>query len=105
MGRGRSTANYAAGSLLGNTFNIYLHGTAILSILTFVIGLGVTGSFEDAVRIVFEFNLSKLLAWPWDELLPAESGRDLLASHVVTIGVGLVSATYNYWRNPGYGRR
>lgn len=105
MGRNASAFAYARGSLVGNTFNIYLHGTVIISVITLAAGLITAGSTEAAMRVVFEFYLASLLAWPWDELLTASSILELLVSHAVTVFVGILSATHNYWQNPGYGGR
>lgn len=90
--------NYATGSITGNTFNIYLHGTAIISLITLFFGLLASGSLESAVQVVLDFYITKLLPWPLDELYLAQTIAELVISHGITVGVGTVSATFNYWR-------
>lgn len=36
--------------------------------------------------------MTKVLPWPVDELL-----TDVIVSHVITVGVGLMSATSKWW--------
>jgi hypothetical protein len=91
--------NYAAGSLFGNTVNIYLHGTVIISLITLFFGLLTSGSLGDAVLIVFDFYLSKLLPWPLDEAYMAQTVADFIISHAITVAIGLTSATFRYHRN------
>lgn len=55
--------------------------------------------------MVGEFYLAKLIAWPWDEIVLADSIADLVISHAITVGGGWASATARYWMNPGYGAR
>lgn len=98
MRKSRQSVNYATGSILGNTFNIYLHGTAIISLFTLFVGLLASGSLETAIRVVIDFYITKLLPWPLDEAYIAQTIAEFIISHVITVAVGTVSATFNYWR-------
>jgi hypothetical protein len=64
----------------------------------FFFGLLTSGSFEAAIRVVLDFYITKLLPWPIDELYLAQTIAELVISHGITVGVGTVSATFNYWR-------
>lgn len=88
--------NYAVGSLFGNTVNIYIHGTVIISLTTLFFGLLASGSIEEAILIVFDFYLTKLLPWPLDEAYLAQTIAGFMISHAITILIGLISATYRY---------
>lgn len=91
--------NYAIGSIFGNTVNIYIHGTAVLSVLTFFAGLVSSGSFEQALMVLLDFYLVKLLPWPLDEAYIAQTVAEFVISHMITIGVGIISATWRYHRS------
>jgi hypothetical protein len=101
MGRNTGAVNYALGSLIGNTFNIYLHGVAVLSGLTFLFGLITSGNIGEAITVVMDFYISKLLPWPLDEIYLAQTLNDLIISHVITVGVGVSSATFRWWTSQG----
>ena len=98
MRRSQQSLNYATGSLRGNIVNIYIHGTAIISLITLFFGLLASGSLETAIQVVLDFYIGKLLPWPIDELYLAQTIAELVISHGITVGVGTVSATFNYWR-------
>lgn len=105
MGRNTATLNYLKGSLMGNTFNMYLCGSAALTLLTFLLGLVSTGTIEGAVNSAVEFFISKLTPFPLNELLVAGGIEELAVNVAIAIGVGLLISSFNYWRNPGYGAR
>ena len=88
--------NYAVGSIFGNTMNIYIHGTAIISLFTLFVGFLASGSLEEAIPIVFDFYLTKLIPWPLDEAYMAQTIAEFVISHVITIAIGAFSATYRY---------
>lgn len=96
MRRRQHSLNYAVGSLFGNTVNIYIHGTVTISLITLFFGRLTSGSLEKAIPIVFDFHLTKLLPWPLDEAYLAQTMADLFISHVITIIIGVSSATYRY---------
>ena len=96
--RRQQSLNYATGSLRGNIVNIYIHGTAIISLITLFFGLLASGSLDTAIQVVLDFYIAKLLPWPVDELYLAQTIVELVISHGVTVGVGTISATFNYWR-------
>lgn len=96
MRRSQQSLNYATGSLLGNTFNIYLHGTAVLSLFSLILGLITSGSIEGAIAFLLDFYIAKLLPWPLDEAYLAQTLADFVISHTITIFVGIISATYRY---------
>ena len=99
MRRNRGAVNYAAGTATSKVglVNMYIHGGAILSALTLLVGLLTTGTVDAAVQVWWEFYMTKVLPWPIDELLTAAGITDLLVSHAITIGVGLLSATSKWW--------
>lgn len=78
--------------------NIYIHGTAIISLITLFFGLLASGSLDTAIQVVLDFYIAKMLPWPLDELYMAQTIAELVISHGITIGVGTASATFNYWR-------
>lgn len=95
----RGAIKYAlgmAGSQIGLT-NMYIHGGSILSLVTFGFGLLSVGSIEGAVHLWIDFYVTKLLPWPIDELLAAQTITELMISHIITISVGLASATSKWW--------
>lgn len=55
-----------------------------------------TGTATSKAGLV-KFYMTKVLPWPIDELLTAAGLTDLIISHIITIGVGLVSATSKWW--------
>lgn len=57
-----------------------------------------SGSLEEAIPIVFDFYLAKLLPWPLDEAYLAQTVVDFVISHLITIIVGVASATYRYYQ-------
>lgn len=81
--------------------NRYIYGGAILSLLMFVFGLLTAGSVSQALTPVVDFYLMKLIPWPINELLMAETILELIVSHAVTIGVGLLFATAKWWDSMG----
>jgi hypothetical protein len=76
---------------------MYIHGGAILSLLTLLPGLVTAGTVDAAVQVWWEFYMTKVLPWPVDELLTATGIADLVVSHAITVGVGLLSATSKWW--------
>ena len=99
MRRNRGAVNYAAGTATSKAglVNMYIHGGAIISALTLLLGLLGTGSLDAAIQVWWEFYMTKVLPWPIDELLTAAGLTDLVVSHAITIGVGLLSATSKWW--------
>jgi hypothetical protein len=99
MRRNRGAVNYAAGTATSKAglVNMYIHGGAILSLLTLLLGLVTAGTLDAAVQVWWEFYMTKVLPWPVNEFLTATGITDLVVSHVITIGVGLLSATSKWW--------
>ncbi len=99
MRRNRGAVNYAAGTATSKTglVNMYIHGGVILSVIALFVGLVSAGSVDAAIQVWWEFYMSKVLPWPVDELLTADGVFDLIVSHGITIGVGLLSATSKWW--------
>lgn len=99
MRRNSGAVNYAEGmatSRVGLT-NMYIYGGGILSLLAFLFGLATSGSATAALRAVIEFYIMRLVPWPLDELLLAETLFELVISHAITILVGLSVATSKWW--------
>ena len=105
MGRNTATINYAVGSLIGNTFNMYLCGGAILTSLNFLLGLAATGTIAGAVRVAKDYFVSKLTPFPLNEFLTAGGFEEVAINIGIAVLIGLVVSSANYWRNPGYGAR
>ena len=99
MRRNRGAANYAAGTATSKAglVNMYIHGGAIISALTLLLGLLSAGSLDAAIQVWWEFYMAKVLPWPFDELLTTAGFTDLIVSHAITISVGLMSATSKWW--------
>ena len=76
---------------------MYIHGGVILSALALVFGLFTVGSLEGAIYVWWDFYMTRVLPWPVDEILTADGFFDLFFSHMITIGVGLLSATSKWW--------
>jgi hypothetical protein len=76
---------------------MYIHGGAIISTHTLLLGLLDAGSHDAAIQAWWEFYMRKVLPWPIEELLTATGITDLVVSHVITIGVGLLSAASKWW--------
>lgn len=99
MGRNTATINYGVGSLLGNTLNMYIFGSAILTSLNFVIGLLQTRSLDGAFRVAVEYYISKLTPFPLNEFLTAGGFEEVLVNVLIALGVGVVVASYRYRKN------
>jgi len=78
---------------------MYIYGGAVLSLLTFALGLLSAGSVNAAFELVIELYISRMIPWPLDEIVLAETLVDLVISHGITIGVGLFLATSKWWKN------
>jgi hypothetical protein len=104
MSRGRGARNYAVGMATSFTSlrNMYIYGGSILASITILFGMWSTGEFNQAMELLFEQYVFRLLPWSLDELLMSEDLFEFLSSHVVTIIVGLCVATFKYRANPGY---
>ena len=101
MRRNKGAINYAGGmatSRVGLT-NMYIYGGLVLSLLTFLLGLATSGSIAAAMNTLLDFYIIRLVPWPLDELLLAETLIELVISHVITISVGLFFATSKWWAN------
>lgn len=95
MRRDQGEVNHATKTDTSETglINIYIHGGVILSALALMMGLVTAGSLDAATHVWWEFYISKLLPWPVDEFRPTSVLFELVISHAITIGVGLMSAT------------
>jgi hypothetical protein len=78
---------------------MYIYGGTVLSLLTFAAGLLASGSVNTAINVVIDFYISRVVPWPLDEILLAETLVELVISHAVTISVGLFVATSKWWKN------
>jgi len=101
MRRNRGAVKYAGGMATSRVglVNMYIYGGTVLSLATFALGLLASGSVEAALNAVMEFYISRVVPWPLDELLLAETLVELAISHGITIGVGLFVATSKWWKN------
>ncbi|MCU4717915.1 hypothetical protein [Halapricum hydrolyticum] len=48
---------------------------------------------------MIDFYIMRLVPWPLDQVLLAETLAELFVSHAITIGVGLLFATSNWRKN------
>lgn len=78
---------------------MYIHGGTVLSLLTFSVGLLSSGSVNTAFEVLIEFYISRMVLWPIDEIVLAETLVELVISHAVTVSVGLFVATSKWWKN------
>ena len=101
MRRNKGAVKYAGGMATSRVglVNMYIYGGTVLSLLTFLLGLLTSGSVATAINVVFEFYISRVVPWPLDEILLAETLIELAISHAITIGVGLTVATSKWWKN------
>ena len=104
MGRNTATINYAIGSLGGNTFNMYLCGSALLTLPALIFGLIETGTIGGAFQAAFDYFIMKFTPFPIDELLVAGGPEEFVMNIIFALGVGLAFSSIRYWMNPGYGR-
>jgi len=77
---------------------VHLRGS-VLSLLTIIVGLATAGNVDAAVNAVIDFYIMRLVPWPLDQVLLAETLAELFVSHAITIGVGLLFATSNWRKN------
>jgi hypothetical protein len=99
MGRNTATINYGLGSLVGNTFNMYLFGSGILTLLNFFWGLATTQSFEGAFGIAVNYYISKLTPFPLNEFLTANGFTEVAVNVSIALLLGIAVASYKYRKN------
>ena len=99
MGRNTATINYGIGSLFGNTFNMYVFGSAILTSLNFLLGLVTTQSFNGAVTVAIDYYVAKLTPFPLNEFLTANGFSDVAVNVMVALVIGVVVASLKYREN------
>ena len=75
---------------------MYIYGGSVLSLLALLYGLSETGTVNGAFDVLLEFYIARLVPWPFDELLLAETWVELVISHVVTVGIGQLVATMKW---------
>jgi len=96
MRKNTAAVNYGIGSLFGNTFNMYLYGSGLLTMLNFLKGLVVTQSIEGAIEVAITYFISKLTPFPLNEFLTAAGFTDVAANITVALFLGVIVASYNY---------
>jgi hypothetical protein len=99
MGRNTATIKYGLGSLIGNTFNMYIFGSGILTLLNFFWGLVTTQSFEGALDVAANYYVSKLTPFPLDEFLTASGFEEVALNITMALGLGLLIGMYRYRKN------
>lgn len=99
MRRNTATINYGIGSLFGNTFNMYLFGSAILTSLNFLWGLATTQTFAGAFTVAINYFISKLTPFPLNEFLTASGFGEVMFNVMVALSVGVLLASYRYRKN------
>lgn len=99
MGRNTATIKYGIGSAVGNTFNMYVFGSGILTSLNFVIGLVETQSFEGAVQAALDYFVAKLTPFPLDEFLTASGFEEVVVNVLMALALGVLVASYRYRKN------
>ncbi len=99
MGRNTATINYGIGSLFGNTFNMYVFGSAILTAGNFLIGLLQTQTFEGALTVALNYYISKLTPFPLNEFLTAGGFWEVVVNVTIALGLGLCFAMFRYRKN------
>ncbi|WP_049980246.1 hypothetical protein [Halolamina rubra] len=99
MRRNTATINYGIGSLFGNTFNMYVFGSAILTTLNFLLGLLQTQTFEGALNVAINYYISKLTPFPINEFLAAGGFWEVMFNVSIALGLGLLVAMYRYRKN------
>jgi len=83
MSRGVRTANYAVGTATNSITikNLYKYGGTDWASVYLLIGLLSSGTIDGAVTVLLDYYIMKLFAWPWDELLLADTLGGLFLSH------------------------
>lgn len=76
---------------------MYIYGGSVLSLLTLIAGLIGSGSLDTAIQVVIDFYIARLILWPIDQLLLAETWVELVISHGVTVSVGQLVASTKWW--------
>lgn len=101
MKRNRGVLNYILGSITSPQalVNMYIYGGSLLTIFTFLWGLFSAGTVNGATQVLIDFYIMKLFPWPLDELLMAKTISELIFSHVLTTGTGLIVASSKWWKN------
>jgi len=78
---------------------MYIYGGSVLSFLTLIVGMATVGTMEGAIEVWLEFYVMRLVPWPLDEAVLADTLRDLVISHLITILVGQSIATSRWVAN------
>jgi hypothetical protein len=99
MGRNTATINYAIGSSIGNTFNMYLFGSGILTSLHFLYGLLTTGTLSGAIDAALTYFISKLTPFPLNEFLTAGGFEEVAVNVLIALLIGIGVASYRYRTN------
>jgi hypothetical protein len=99
MGRNTATINYGLGSLIGNTFNMYLFGSAILTSVNFLGGLITTQTLDGAVMIALNYYIAKLTPFPLDEFLTANGFGEVFVNISIAVFLGVIIASLRYRKN------
>lgn len=99
MRRNRGAVNYASGMATSPTSlkNMYIYGGGLISVFTLWYGILTTGNIDAAVNVLLDFYVMRLIPWPIDEILVADTMIELVITHLVTIGVGLFFAASKWW--------
>ena len=99
MGQNTATIKYLIGSLSGNTLNVYIFGSAILTTIKFLMGVIRTRTIDGAIGVAVDYYVSKLTPFPLNEFLTASGVEEVLLNVLLAVGVGAVVASYRYHRN------
>jgi hypothetical protein len=96
MRKKTAAVNYGIGSLFGNTFNVYLYGSGLLTSLNFLEGLVGTRSIEGAFELAITYFISKLTPFPLNECLTGAGFTDVAANITVALFLGVLVASFKY---------
>ena len=99
MGKNTATINYGIGSMFGNTFNMYVFGSGILTGLTFVWNLMLSQNMSDALSAALNYYIAKLTPFPLNEFLTSGGFVDVSINIAFAVAVGIVFASYRYRKN------
>ncbi|QRV15090.1 hypothetical protein JMJ58_19615 [Haloterrigena salifodinae] len=99
MGRNTATINYGIGSAFGNSFNMYLFGSGILTLANFVSGLAATQSVNAAINVAIYYYISKLTPFPLNEFLTASGFTEVVVNVLMALVLGVLVASYRYRKN------
>lgn len=97
MGKNTGMFKYGIGNIMFNAFPMYVFGSGILSLFTFLDNLLASRSFAAAADAMVTYYIGKLTPFPLNEFLTADGFVEVAVNIGFAVIVGAVVASI-YWR-------